>query len=106
VIRSDLLLSDRFASNAYVHGPRDGVDVDGRVRGARYRNVSSGAENRFDLEHRATHLNSVEQFACPWHGDGGEHAQNAERYSDLGDRERVSHPQISFPLISQLDSIW
>ncbi len=106
MIRSNPFLSDRFATNADVHNPGGGVDVDSRVRGARYRNVSSGAENGFDFEYRATHLNSVEQFACPWHGDGGEYTQNAERYSDLGDRERVSHPQISFPLFNQLDSIW
>jgi hypothetical protein len=106
VIRPDLFLPHRFAGNAHVHCSGNGVDVDRCVRGARYRNVSGGVENRFNLECRATHLDPVEQFTCPWHGDGGEHAQNAERYRDFGDGERVSHPHISFPLLGPLDSIW
>jgi len=97
VICSDLLLSDGVAANAHVNCLGDRVDIDSCLRGARYCDVSSTAENRFYLQYRATHLDSVEQFTGPWHGDGGQHAQNAERDSDLDYRERVSHPTLLPP---------
>jgi len=97
VICSDRLLSDRVAANAHVDCPGDRVDIDSCLRGARYCDVASAAENRLDLQYRAAHLDSLEQFTGPWHGDGGQRAQNAESDSDLDYSERVSHPALLPP---------
>jgi len=72
VILSNLSLPNRIQPDAYVDGSSDGVDIDGRLRGARNREMPRGAENRLDLHNRASNAHSVEQIARPWHGDGGE----------------------------------
>jgi len=78
VILSNVALPNRIWSDAYIDGSSDVIDIDRRLRGARDRDVPRGAENRLDLHHRASNSHSVEQIARPWHGDGGEYAQNAE----------------------------
>jgi len=105
MIRSDLTLSKRVGSNTDVERPSRGVDIDRRLRGPRDRYVSSAAESRFDLHDRAANVDPVEQFAGPWHGDGGQYAQNADRDSELDDCERVSHQCPSFRRVNLLNSI-
>jgi len=106
VIGSDLSPSNRVESNTDADDLGDSVDIDRRLRGSGDRNVSSPAKKRFDLHDRPANANSVEQIARPWHGDGGEHAQDADRDGELYDRERVSHRCLSFRQVSWLDSIW
>jgi len=91
VILAYFPLPKRVDSNADVDRLIDGVDIDCRLRGPSDRNVSGTAEQRFDLQHRTANVDAVEQFADRWHGDGGDHAQNADRDSELDDGERVSH---------------
>jgi len=91
VIGAYLSLAKRIESNAHVNRLRRGVYVDRRLRGARDRDVSRTTEERFYLNYCSAYVDSVEEFTRPWHGDGGENAQNAERESELYDCERVSH---------------
>jgi hypothetical protein len=105
MIRSDLTLSKRVGSNPDVERLSRCVDIDRRLRGPRDRDVSSAAESRFDLHNRAANVDPVEQFAGPWHGDGGQYAQNADRDGELDDGERASHQCLSFRRVNWLDSI-
>jgi len=105
VILSNLALPNRICSDAYIDGSSDGIDINGRLRGARDRDVPRGAENRLDLHHRASNAHSVEQITRPWHSDGGKYGQNAERNGQLDDGERLSHRRASFRRVGWLDSI-
>ncbi len=100
---ADLALSNCVASNAHVDGSRNGIYLHGRVGGARDRDVPRCAEQRFYLDHRAPHLDSVENFARPRDGDGREYAQDADRDGELDNGKGVSH--LSFRQVGWLDSI-
>ena len=88
---SQLPLSDGVISDADDHGSSNSVYLDRRMCGARDRDVPCRAEKRFDLDRRATHPDSVENFGRPRDGDGREYAQNADRDGELDNGERVSH---------------
>jgi len=70
VIPAYLPFSKRVDSNADVDRLIDGVDFDRRLRGPRDRDVTCAAEQRFDLQRRTANVDSVEQFAGRWDGDG------------------------------------
>jgi hypothetical protein len=105
VIDSDLSASKRVGPDADRNHLGDGIDVHRGLCGPRYRRVAGAVEERFDLHDSTANPDPVEQIAGPWHGDGGEHAQDADDDDDLYDSERVSHRCVSFPLIGWLDSI-
>jgi len=105
VIRSDFPPSKRVDSNAYVNRLSNGVDIDRCLSRSRDRNVPGAAESRFDLHDRSTNPDFVEQFPRPWHGDGGEYSQDADRDDELDDGESVPHQCPSFRRVNWLDSI-
>jgi hypothetical protein len=89
VIRADLSLAQRASLGAHVNRPGSSVDIHRRLRPAGDRNVSGGAEERFDLDYRAAHVNSIQKSSRPGDGDGREYAQNAERDGKLDQSERM-----------------
>jgi hypothetical protein len=88
---AQLPLSDSVISDADDHGSSNSVYLDRRMRDACDRDMPCRAEKRFDLDRRATHLDSVQDFGRPRDGDGREYAQNADRDRELDNGERVSH---------------
>jgi hypothetical protein len=105
VVSSNFAAPKGVDSDADADSLSDGIDIDRRLRGPGDCNVSSPAEKRFDLHYRAANAGPVEEIAGPWHGDGGEHAQDADSDDELEDCERVSHSWLSFRRISWLNSI-
>ena len=105
MISSNFASPERVDSDADADSLSDGVDVDRRLRGPGDGNVSSPAEKRFDLHYRAANAGPVQQIARPWHGDGEEHAQDADSDDELDDCERGSHRCQTFRRVSGLNSI-
>jgi hypothetical protein len=90
VIAADIARPDSIASNAQVQRARRGVDLDRRLSRPGDRDVASSTENGLDIGDGTANSNSVEQFRGLWHGDRRQHANDAQRDCDFGDRERVS----------------
>jgi hypothetical protein len=105
MVCSDRTLSKRVGSYGDVDRLSRSVDLDRRLAGFSNRNVSGSGEERLNLYHRTPNPHSVEQFACQWHGDGGEYAQDADSDGELDDGECVSYQFLSFRRVSWLDSI-
>lgn len=105
MISSNFASPEGIDSDADADSLGDGVDIDRGLSGPGDRNVSSTAEKRFDLHYRAANAGPVEQVARPWHGDGGEHGQDADRDDELDDCERGSHRCQTFRRVSWLNSI-
>jgi len=91
VIRADFRPAQHMSLGAHVNRARSRVDLHRGLRAAGDRNVSSGAEERLDLDYGATNVNSIQQSSRPGDGDGREYAQNAERDGELDQSERMSH---------------
>jgi len=101
----DLSLSKRVGAYSHIYRFGHGIDLDRGLTGSGNRNVSGGGEKRLDLNYGAANPHSVEQFARQWHGDGGEYAQDADRYRELDYGECVSCQCLSFRRVSSLHSI-
>jgi len=91
VIRADFRLPQRISIGADVNRACSRVDLDSGLRAAGDRDVSSGAEDRLDLDYGATNVNPIQKSSRPGDGDGREYAQNAERDGELDQSERMSH---------------
>jgi len=95
VLGADIAVAYCVSADAQIDGVTSGVYVDARLRRPRDSQVSGTAEHHLDVHYRALDVDSVEEFRRLWHGDGGQHTDDAQRNGELDYRERAALLRIS-----------